>query len=95
MFVFRNVLLEACMHKVPVDASLRGSHWPEQWPKRLEKPPYWLNSQVGVYGKAAAEDFAADYKHWKNVVSQSYLNGIGINWSSVRNIMDMRAVYGG
>ncbi|KAJ6939161.1 methyltransferase PMT24 [Populus alba x Populus x berolinensis] len=90
-----NVLLEACMHKVPVDASVRGSHWPEQWPKRLEKLPYWLNSQVGVYGKAAAEDFAADYKHWKNVVSQSYLNGIGINWSSVRNIMDMRAVYGG
>ncbi|KAF9687144.1 hypothetical protein SADUNF_Sadunf02G0063200 [Salix dunnii] len=90
-----NVLLEACMHKVPVDVSVRGSHWPEQWPKRLEKPPYWLNSQVGVYGKAAPEDFAADYKHWKNVVSRSYLNGTGINWTSVRNIMDMRAVYGG
>ncbi|KAJ6405400.1 hypothetical protein OIU84_013371 [Salix udensis] len=63
-----NVLLEACMHEVPVDVSVRGSRWPEQWPKRLEKPPYWLNSQVGVYG---------------------------INWTSVRNIMDMRAVYGG
>ncbi|KAJ6685312.1 SAM-DEPENDENT METHYLTRANSFERASE [Salix purpurea] len=90
-----NVLLEACMHEVPVDVSVRGSRWPEQWPKRLEKPPYWLNSQVGVYGKAAPEDFAADYKHWKNVVSRSYLNGTGINWTSVRNIMDMRAVYGG
>ncbi|KAG6774277.1 hypothetical protein POTOM_021629 [Populus tomentosa] len=90
-----NVPLEACMHKVPEDASVRGSRWPEQWPQRLEKPPYWLNSQVGVYGKAAPEDFAADYGHWKNVVSQSYLNGMGINWSSVRNIMDMRAVYGG
>ncbi|KAI5589311.1 hypothetical protein BDE02_05G153800 [Populus trichocarpa] len=90
-----NVPLEACMHKVPEDASVRGSRWPEQWPQRLEKPPYWLNSQVGVYGKAAPEDFAADYGHWKNVVSKSYLNGMGINWSSVRNIMDMRAVYGG
>ncbi|KAJ9146242.1 hypothetical protein P3X46_028532 [Hevea brasiliensis] len=90
-----NVPLEACMHKVPVDASERGYQWPEKWPQRLEKPPYWLNSQVGVYGKAAPEDFAADYKHWKNVVSQSYLNGMGIDWSSVRNIMDMRAVYGG
>uniref|UniRef100_A0A6N2LUU1 Methyltransferase n=1 Tax=Salix viminalis TaxID=40686 RepID=A0A6N2LUU1_SALVM len=89
------VPLEACMHRVPENASVRGSRWPEQWPQRLEKPPHWLNSQVGVYGKAAPEDFAADYDHWKNVVSRSYLKGMGINWSSVRNIMDMRAVYGG
>ncbi|GAV60582.1 Methyltransf_29 domain-containing protein [Cephalotus follicularis] len=90
-----NVPLEVCMHKVPVDRSERGFHRPEQWPLRLEKPPYWLNSQVGVYGKAAPEDFTADYKHWKNVVFNSYLNGMGIDWSSLRNVMDMRAVYGG
>ncbi|KAK4775621.1 hypothetical protein SAY87_023582 [Trapa incisa] len=90
-----NVPLESCLHKIPVDASERGSHWPEQWPKRLEKPPYWLKSKTGVYGKAAPEDFTADYEHWKNVVSQSYLKGIGISWSTVRNVMDMRAVYGG
>jgi hypothetical protein len=95
VYLFRNVPLQACMHKVPVDASERGSRWPEQWPLRLEKPPYWLNSQVGVYGKGAPEDFTADYKHWKNVVSHSYLSGMGINWSSVRNVMDMNAVYGG
>lgn len=92
----RNVPLQACMHKVPADATQRGSQWPEQWPERLEKPPYWLSSsQTGVYGKAAPEDFSADYKHWKRVVSKSYLNGLGINWSSVRNVMDMRSVYGG
>ncbi|EEF42060.1 probable methyltransferase PMT24 [Ricinus communis] len=90
-----NVPLEACMHKVPEDSSERGSQWPEQWPQRLETPPYWLKSQVGVYGKAAPEDFTADYNHWKHVVSQSYLNGMGIDWSTVRNAMDMRAVYGG
>ncbi|KAJ8771683.1 hypothetical protein K2173_026860 [Erythroxylum novogranatense] len=90
-----NVPLDACMHKVPVGVSERGSRWPEMWPLRLEKPPYWLKSQVGVYGKAAQEDFSNDYKHWKTVVSQSYLNGMGINWSFVRNVMDMRAVYGG
>ncbi|KAK1367725.1 hypothetical protein POM88_033817 [Heracleum sosnowskyi] len=50
---------------------------------------------VGVYGKAAPEDFAADYEHWKRVVSASYLTGLGIDWSSVRNVMDMKAVYGG
>jgi SAM-dependent methyltransferase len=90
-----NVPLQACLHKVPVDESQRGSQWPEQWPLRLEKPPYWLSSQAGVYRKGALEDFNADYKHWKNVVSHSYLNGMGIDWSSVRNVMDMRAVYGG
>ncbi|KAF5183949.1 S-adenosyl-l-methionine-dependent methyltransferases superfamily protein [Thalictrum thalictroides] len=90
------VLLQACMHKVPVDASEPGSQWPEQWPQRLDKPPYWLKStQVGVYGKAAPEDFSADYEHWKHVIANSYLNGMGISWSSVRNVMDMRSVYGG
>ncbi|KAG6717091.1 hypothetical protein I3843_04G074900 [Carya illinoinensis] len=91
-----NVPLQACMHKVPVDTSERGSQWPEQWPARLEKPPYWLlSSQVGVYGKAAPDDFTADYEHWKRVVTKSYLNGMGVNWSNVRNAMDMRSVYGG
>ncbi|KAF5725296.1 hypothetical protein HS088_TW23G00017 [Tripterygium wilfordii] len=83
------------MHKVPEDVSERGSRWPKQWPLRLEKPPYWLNSQTGVYGRAAPDDFVTDYEHWKRIFSQSCLNGMGINWSYVRNVMDMRAVYGG
>ncbi|KAG1328086.1 putative methyltransferase PMT26 [Cocos nucifera] len=91
-----NVPLQACMHKLPVDPDVRGSRWPEQWPLRLEKAPYWLNSsQAGVYGKPAPEDFEADYEHWKRVVSKSYVNGMGINWSHVRNVMDMGSVYGG
>ncbi|KAF6170491.1 hypothetical protein GIB67_031899 [Kingdonia uniflora] len=91
-----NVLLQACMHKVPAEESERGFRWPEQWPARVENPPYWLKSnQVGVYGKSAPADFKEDYEHWKHVVSNSYLNGMGINWSSVRNVMDMRSVYGG
>ncbi|KAH7847393.1 hypothetical protein Vadar_025593 [Vaccinium darrowii] len=73
-----------------------GSQWPEQWPLRLEKPPYWLlSSQIGVYGMAAPEDFSTDYAHWKRVVTKSYLNGLGISWSTVRNVMDMKAIYGG
>ncbi|XP_024959365.1 probable methyltransferase PMT26 isoform X1 [Cynara cardunculus var. scolymus] len=90
------VPLQACMHEVPVAAPVRGSRWPEQWPSRVEKSPYWLlSSQVGVYGKAAPEDFTADFEHWKRVVTKSYMNGLGINWSTVRNVMDMRAIYGG
>ncbi|GAA0186052.1 methyltransferase [Lithospermum erythrorhizon] len=91
-----NVPLQACMHKIPVAATERGSQWPEMWPARVEKPPYWLlSTQKGVYGKAGPEDFAADYKHWKRVVQNSYLTSMGINWSTVRNVMDMRAIYGG
>ncbi|XP_009771172.1 putative methyltransferase PMT26 [Nicotiana tabacum] len=91
-----NVPLQACLHKAPVATSERGSQWPESWPARLSKSPYWLlSSQVGVYGKPAPEDFTADYEHWKHVVKNSYINGMGINWSTVRNVMDMRAIYGG
>ncbi|KAK1436430.1 hypothetical protein QVD17_02210 [Tagetes erecta] len=90
------VQLQACMHKVPTDESVRGSKWPETWPQRLESPPYWLkSSEVGVYGKPAPDDFTADYENWKRVVSKSYLKGLGIDWSSVRNVMDMRSIYGG
>uniref|UniRef100_A0A7N0UFU8 Uncharacterized protein n=1 Tax=Kalanchoe fedtschenkoi TaxID=63787 RepID=A0A7N0UFU8_KALFE len=90
------VPLQSCMHKVPVDDNERGSHWPEEWPRRLQTPPYWLNtSQMGIYGRPAPDDFTSDYEHWKRVVNKLYLNGLGINWSKVRNMMDMRAVYGG
>ncbi|KAK1371222.1 putative methyltransferase PMT26 [Heracleum sosnowskyi] len=91
-----NVQLQACIHKVPEKVAEHGSQWPELWPQRLEKVPSWLSgSAVGVYGKAAPEDFTTDNEHWKRVVSASYLTGLGIDWSSVRNVMDMKAVYGG
>ncbi|XP_010533385.1 PREDICTED: probable methyltransferase PMT24 [Tarenaya hassleriana] len=90
-----NVPLEACMHKVLEDSSKHGAAWPKQWPERLETAPEWLSSQEGVYGKPAEEDFNTDYERWKTIISKSYLNGMGIDWSSVRNVMDMRAVYGG
>ncbi|KAL5993064.1 hypothetical protein ACLOJK_013984 [Asimina triloba] len=91
-----NVPLQTCMHRVPTGTGERGSQWPEEWPQRLEATPYWLNeSQIGVYGKPAPKDYTDDYEHWKHVVSKSYEHGMGIDWSTVRNVMDMRAVYGG
>lgn len=84
------------MHRVPTDVAERGSRWPQEWPRRLQSTPYWLNrSQMGIYGKPAPDDFVSDYEHWQRVVSKSYLSGLGISWSNVRNVMDMRAVYGG
>ncbi|GJX80316.1 probable methyltransferase PMT24 [Tanacetum coccineum] len=89
-------MTNACMHKVPLDEPQHGAKWTETWSQRLESPTYWLKSrEVGVYGKPAPDDFTADYEHWKHVVSKSYLNGLGIDWSSVRNVMDMRSIYGG
>ncbi|KAJ3681482.1 hypothetical protein LUZ60_015971 [Juncus effusus] len=91
-----NVPLQACMHKVRMGFRARGTQWPQDWPQRQVAAPYWLKeSQIGVYGKPAAEDFKSDYEHWKRVVKDSYLNGLGVDWSAVRNVMDMRAVYGG
>ncbi|KAF0903696.1 hypothetical protein E2562_029068 [Oryza meyeriana var. granulata] len=90
------IRLNACMHRVPTSPSERGATWPAEWPRRVRAPPYWLNaSQAGAYGKPAPEDFAVDYDHWRRVVDKSYLNGLGIDWSRVRNVMDMRATYGG
>ncbi|KAJ8764385.1 hypothetical protein K2173_006125 [Erythroxylum novogranatense] len=90
------VPLQACMHRVPVAENTRGTQWPVEWPSRLQTPPYWLNSsQMGIYGKPAPQDFSTDNEHWKRVVSNSYMKGLGISWSNVRNVMDMRAVYGG
>ncbi|XP_039835819.1 probable methyltransferase PMT24 [Panicum virgatum] len=87
-----NVTLRACLHRVPTDPSARGSQWPARWPDRLAATPYWLSAdQVGVYGKPAP----ADQEHWRKVVANSYLDGMGIDWNNVRNVMDMRAVYGG
>ncbi|EEE52864.1 hypothetical protein OsJ_35419 [Oryza sativa Japonica Group] len=33
--------------------------------------------------------------HWGHVVNSSYLAGVSIDWSNVRNVMDKLAVYGG
>nr|GEY87562.1 probable methyltransferase PMT27 [Tanacetum cinerariifolium] len=90
------VPLQICMHEIPMDETERGSHWPGRWPERVQKPPYWLNeSQLGIYGKPTPEDFKEDYRHWKRVISKSYMGNLGINWLNIRNVMDMRTVYGG
>ncbi|TKY55860.1 methyltransferase PMT27 [Spatholobus suberectus] len=85
------VPLQACMHKLPTDKAERGTTWPEPWPRRLHKAPYWLNNMQ--VGKQTSQDFAADNERWKNVADE--LSNIGVTWSNVRNIMDMRATCGG
>lgn len=84
------------MHKVPTNVKERGSQWPEEWPARVQTPPYWLEKNpMGVLEKSTPTDFETDYERWKWVVSKTYISGLQIDWSNVRNVMDMRAVYGG
>lgn len=86
--------MTACIHKIP-DEDSHGTEWPLKWPSRLTKAPAWLSNQKGIYGKTAAADFQADTKNWERAVQKTYLQGLGIEWKNIRNVMDMRAVYGG
>ncbi|EHA8592574.1 putative methyltransferase PMT28 [Cocos nucifera] len=79
--------IKSCLHKVPAAIEQHGTDWPEEWPKRLETFPEWLGD--------SQEKLTADHEHWKSIINKSYLNGIGIDWSNIRNIMDMKAIYGG
>ncbi|XVF36109.1 hypothetical protein REPUB_Repub19eG0030000 [Reevesia pubescens] len=78
--------LKTCLHTIPSAIEQHGTEWPEEWRKRLETYPDWLND------KQKAID---DTKLWKDIVDKSYLSGIGIDWSTIRNVMDMKAIYGG
>lgn len=82
-----------CLHKIPL---AKRADWPEEWPLRLKASPKWLSTkETGLYGKAAPEDFRVDTEHWEKVVKKTYLTGLGMDWTTIRNVMDMRAGYGG
>ncbi|XP_042512167.1 probable methyltransferase PMT28 [Macadamia integrifolia] len=80
------VPMKTCLHKIPTGIEQRGTEWPEEWPKRLETFHDWLVNK---------ENVVAETERWKAIVNNSYLNGMGIDWSSIRNVMDMKSIYGG
>ncbi|KAL8059020.1 hypothetical protein ABFX02_03G059800 [Erythranthe guttata] len=80
------VSMKTCLHPIPEAIEQHGTEWPAEWPKRLHTFPDWTNNR---------EKLIADSEHWKAIVNNSYLEGIGIDWSTIRNVMDMKAVNGG
>lgn len=80
------VPMKTCLHNIPSAIEERGTEWPEEWPKRLETLPDWVNNK---------DKLISDTEHWKAIVNNSYLTGLGINWTSIHNVMDMKAIYGG
>ncbi|KAG0559053.1 hypothetical protein KC19_10G075100 [Ceratodon purpureus] len=90
------VPMNSCIHKLPTTDGARATSWPADWPLRVESTPSWLSTaDKGIYGKPVTEDFRSDTEHWKRIIEKSYLQGLGIQWGSIRNVMDMKAGYGG
>nr|XP_043631368.1 probable methyltransferase PMT23 [Erigeron canadensis] len=77
--------LDGCISAIPLTYT-----WPTPWPQRLTSKPSSLSAEPD-----AERTFFDDSKHWSEVVASVYRGGLGVNWSSVRNVMDMNAGYGG
>ncbi|GFY83482.1 S-adenosyl-L-methionine-dependent methyltransferases superfamily protein [Actinidia rufa] len=84
------VPLDSCLAPLPVAGTGNSYSWPAPWPNRLSSKPPGLSAEHD-----AEEIFYEDTKHWSALVSDVYLEGLAINWSNVRNVMDMNAGFGG
>ncbi|KAL6003125.1 hypothetical protein ACLOJK_023348 [Asimina triloba] len=89
----RYIPLDGCLPQIPVEYSGTGNNWPTPWPERLSSKPSSLS--VEPSSVRAEENFYEDTKNWATLVSNVYIQDLPINWSSIRNVMDMNAVYGG
>ncbi|CAI5474788.1 unnamed protein product [Closterium sp. Yama58-4] len=89
------VPMKACLNPVPAFKGMRAAQWPAMGRARLRVVPAWLQMlKRGVFGGPAVAEMKRDQIHWKKVVA-FYDASFGIDWSTVRNVMDMNAHYGG
>lgn len=84
------VPLGSCLTPLPVDGVGNPYKWPPAWPERLSSRPQSLPME-----QEAEELYSRDRKHWSSLVFDIYSKVLAVNWSSVRNVMDMNAGYGG
>ncbi|MED6207047.1 hypothetical protein PIB30_032279 [Stylosanthes scabra] len=82
-------LLSTCITPLPVDSNGNPQGWPMPWPQRLTAKPPSLFAVPDV-----DETFYNDSNHWSELVPV-YMNSLSLNWSSIRNVMDMNAGYAG
>ncbi|XP_024376976.1 probable methyltransferase PMT11 isoform X1 [Physcomitrium patens] len=85
------VSLQSCLTLLPENGL--GGDLPE-WPARLSTPPRRLETIVMDATQARSYVFKSDQRYW-HVVVEGYLRGLGLHKEDFRNIMDMRAMYGG
>eukprot|EP00252_Welwitschia_mirabilis_P003493 TRINITY_DN13552_c0_g1_i2.p1 TRINITY_DN13552_c0_g1~~TRINITY_DN13552_c0_g1_i2.p1 ORF type:complete len:690 (-),score=101.99 TRINITY_DN13552_c0_g1_i2:169-2238(-) len=85
------VPLKACITRLP-EYGYGGNL--TEWPARLHSPPERLElAQVDAFA-AKKEIFNAETGYW-NMVVESYQRGLGWKRLHLRNVMDMRAGFGG
>ncbi|KAL4576297.1 hypothetical protein LXL04_012389 [Taraxacum kok-saghyz] len=83
--------LKPCISRLPEDGS--GSNI-TNWPERLNNPPERLQS-IKLDAFISRNDlFKAESKYWKEIID-SYVRALRWNTFKLRNVMDMRAGYGG
>lgn len=85
------VELKACITKLPKNGL--GANVSE-WPQRLHDPPDRLQSIEMDADFSRKEIFRAESKYWKEII-QSYVNAYHWKEFNLRNVMDMRAGFGG
>ncbi|GJN17290.1 hypothetical protein PR202_gb04346 [Eleusine coracana subsp. coracana] len=84
--------LDSCL--IPAVSSSGGENsWPISWPDRLNMRHSITSNNSST--QFSQEDIDSDTSSWKNLVSEVYLNEFALNWSSIRNVMDMNAGFGG
>ncbi|KAL6853603.1 hypothetical protein ACP4OV_019632 [Aristida adscensionis] len=84
--------LDSCILPA-VSSSGGGNNWPIPWPERLHMKHSTTSNNSST--KFSQEKIDSDASHWKELVSEVYLKEFAVNWSSVRNVMDMNAGFGG
>ncbi|XP_020571741.1 probable methyltransferase PMT23 isoform X2 [Phalaenopsis equestris] len=84
--------LEDCLPPVHIANSDVRRTWPVSWPERLN---VWPSNIFKSNSETGEERFYEDTKSWEVLVSGVYMLDLEINWSSIRNVMDMNASFGG
>uniref|UniRef100_K3XF50 Methyltransferase n=1 Tax=Setaria italica TaxID=4555 RepID=K3XF50_SETIT len=84
--------LDSCLFPA-VSSSGGENSWPISWPERLTMKHSTTSNNSSI--QFSQERVDSDTDHWKDLVSEVYLNEFAVNWSSVRNVMDMNAGFGG
>ncbi|KAI3721226.1 hypothetical protein L2E82_32232 [Cichorium intybus] len=83
--------LKPCISRLPEDGS--GANI-TKWPERLNNPPERLqNIKLDAF-MSRKDLFKAESKYWKEIID-SYVRALRWNTYKLRNVMDMRAGYGG
>lgn len=87
----RYVDLKACITRLPENGY--GANV-TSWPARLQTPPDRLQSiQIDAYS-SRKELFKAESKYWNEII-ESYVRALHWKKIRLRNVMDMRAGFGG